>query len=350
MLLWLLACTEAPSNEGYLLTGWYYGWENLSHRVALLDVGLEQEAEKPWLDLGFIGGPYSSGTAGTDVPLYRVRYEKVSSPDLWFAEGEVELMIGPNGTTQQGAAVAAIPDPGFGDVDGMIAVLRGFRIDTDVEQGSDYPLDVYDPAYGYTSQGFSIDLGVPTLSGGNLEVPVEGTVRWAVQDRDDMNAAIPFAMTSMIVRYSVVGYKGTIESQEIQGEKVYEVENPDAPMWTFTEQPPMTSSVELDGKGRAGPLAWTSFDLLVNTTGAFAGEGDYLRALGLEMVPTADGPGHMEAAVTATVQTSSLIELTELNAAFRANAVRIGVKDAAVEHFQIEGSHPVGEAENRLLP
>jgi hypothetical protein len=350
MLLWLLACTEAPSNEGYLLTGWYYGWENLSHRIALLDVGLEQDEQTPWLDLGFIGGPYSSGAAGTDVPLYRVSYEKISSPDLWFAEGEVEMVIGPNASTQQGSAVGSIPDPGFGEVDGMIAVLRGFRIATDVEQGADYPLDVYDPAYGYTSKGFSVELGAPTLVGDNLEVPVEGTVRWAAQDRDDMNAAIPYAMTELVVRYTIVGYKGSLESQKIQGEKIYEVENPDAPMWSFTEQPPMTTSLELAGKGRTGPIAWTSFDFLVNETGSFAGEGDYMRAIGLEMRPTADARGEIEAAVTTTVQTSSLIELTELNAAFQANAVRIGVKDAVVEHFQVEGSHPVGEAENHQLP
>jgi hypothetical protein len=343
-MLLLLACTGGEPVEGLVLTGWNYGWENLSHRVALLQVGLQDDSS---LKLGFIGGPYSSGVAGDDIPLYRVRFSKVAAPDIWFVSGEAELIVDPSGkaSTESMVDISALPEHS-----NVIALIRGFRIETDIEQGDDYPYDIYDPSYGYTTSGFGITLSDPVLSGGNATIPISAEVRWKVQDRDDMNAAIPYAYTRLIVEYTLVGFEGELQSQPLSNTTTYEVEDPTAPIWVYTEQPPVVVGAEFSGKP-AGFVGWKSFDLGLNLTGDFSDTGDYVRALGLELLPVEDSQKLWQGQITSTIQTTSLIELTILTASLNAELVHIGVKDALVEHFVAEGSHPVGPAvTGPLLP
>ena len=89
-LLLLLAC--APSDPELLLTGWEYEWEQLSHRVAFLRVGVEEDSS---LSLGLIGGDWSTGTTFTDTPAYRVRYQRVAGRGLHIVRGTATFQVGP---------------------------------------------------------------------------------------------------------------------------------------------------------------------------------------------------------------------------------------------------------------
>lgn len=340
MILFLLACS-ASENEAFLLTGWHYEWELLSHRVSLLRAGVEPDSS---LQLGLVGGTWSTGEEGSDTPFYTMRVEHVRTPDAWFQTGTIDLSVGPEGSAQATIDVAdELPE-----TDGLVAFIRGFTINTDVEQSADYP-DNYDPSYGYTSQGFGFGLGTPVRSGGQIQVPVEASVRWAPQDRDDMNGAIPYATTGVEVAYTLVAYNGSIESAELENEAEYPVENPDASIWSYTDQPPMEQPLSFAGDGREGFVGWTRFDLGANQTGEWSEEGDYLRAFGVEAIPTADDKGSWEGDCVATLSTSSAIELTVLTAHFSGTAVRIGTRNATVEHYEASGTHPVGWAQTEPL-
>src|SRR5688572_5325100 len=109
-MLWLLvACSAGEPNEGALLTGWWYGWRDLSHRISYLRVGVQPDTS---LDLGLIGGTWTTGEDSTDVPDYRVRYEHVRTRFADFAQGSAELEVGPDGVASGEIGIAGLPERG----------------------------------------------------------------------------------------------------------------------------------------------------------------------------------------------------------------------------------------------
>jgi len=80
-----------------------------------------------------------------------------------------------------------------------VEVLTGLELDTDVEQGPDYP-DEYDPAHGYTSRGITARVTDRDDGGVDVEVAFEH----GPADRPPMNEAIPFAHTRAVVRHATV--------------------------------------------------------------------------------------------------------------------------------------------------
>ena len=327
MLLLLLGCSPA-SQETLLLTGWAYEWEELSHRVSYVRVGIEPDTS---LRLGLIGGDWSTGEAFTDAPTYRVRYQRVSTAKADFAVATARVEVGPDGEADTEVTVV-VPERGE-----VVALLDGFTLATDVPQSDDYPSD-YNPAYGYTSTGFGFSLGGPTRSGDSVTVPVHARVGWAPQDREDVNRAIPYAVTGVEVRLLVVSFDGALDRQTISAARDYPYEPP------YTDQEPMEAPVSFEGGPPEGFVGWTAFDLQANLEGPSAGEGDYLRAFGAELLPESDDRGAWGGAALGTLSTSSAIEFTQLTAGFEGELVRVGVKDATVEHFLVEGEHPVGLA------
>ncbi len=336
LLLSLLACNDAPVHA-LVLTGWEYEWEQLSHRVSLLKVALNQDGTA---DLGLIGGSYTTGQDATDTPYYRLGYADIGIPGAVYTEGSAEWTIGPDpsGTT---TITATAPDGCDHDV---AVYLDGFSINTDVAQSSDYPVD-YDPGLGYTSNGFGFTLGEPYVvrrdqhdSGGDLSVEVTASVRWAPQDRDDMNAAIPFAQTGVSATVLFVCFKGEIVASPASSGTDYPWEPP------YTDQPPMTADVSIAGKKPEGVLAFSGFELtadFTNVDGSAA--GDYLRSFGVEVDGSDDGAGAWSGTSTAQITNSSLIEYGDLNASFTADYSRIGVKGAVSEARSAAGTHEVGE-------
>lgn len=332
VLALLLACAPADPTEAIVLSGWHYEWETLSHRVSRLRAVVEPDAS---LSLGLVGGDYSTGETFVDVPHYRMRFQRVRTPYADFLQAEGSFEVGPE---PEASLTLTLDAAGLDERRGLVALLQGWDLDTDIPQAADYPAD-YDPGYGYTSAGFGVRLGEPTRVGDEVQVPVTARVRWAPQDRDDMNAAIPHARTALTLRVLLVAYDGTLDATTVRGGADYPYTPP------YTDQPPMGGSFAFDGGRPEGFLGWTGFDLLGEAVGDDEdGQGDYLRAFGAEAVPSADDARRLEGAVTATLSTSSFIEFTQLSASFEADLVRIGLKEAEVEHWVVEGAHPTGLA------
>ncbi len=325
MLLLLLGCAE-PGEPVTLLTGWNYTWEELSHRVSYVRVGVEEDTS---LTLGLVGGDWSTGASFVDTPHYRVRYQRVTG--VHVVRGVATLLVGPDPTATTSVELDASSLP---EGAALAAVIDGFTIDTGVPQGPDYPAE-YNPAYGYTSNGFGFTLGDAERDGDVVRVPVEATLRWGPQDREDVNAAIPHAVVEVRLEVAVVAGSEVV-ALEVGAEADYEWDPP------WSDQAPMETSARFEGGAAEGVVAWRSFDLRLD---AADGEGDYLRAYGVEVVPTAAETGAFEADVTAELSTSSLSEWTDPAVAFSGELVRIGAPDVVAEHWVVEGSHPTGAAE-----
>ena len=332
LALALLACAAPLGDEAVLLTGWSYAWEQLSHRISYLEVGVGEDAS---LALGLVGGDWSTGATYADTPMYRVRYQRVRGADVPVLRGSAWLVLGPEpgGTATIELDVAGIPE----DAE-LTAILNGFSIDTDVPRPEGYPED-YDPGHGYTSNGFAFALGEVDRDGDRARVDVEATVRWGPQDRDDMNAAIPHAETAVRVDVAVIAAPYAAERLALAAES-----DPPHDEKVYSEQPPMVLDAAFAGGAPEGIVGWRSFDLLLDPVGADAGQGDYLRAFGVELAPGEDGRGTFRGEVTATLSTSSLLELTDPRVAFAGELVRVGADDVLAEHWLVEGSHPTGVA------
>ncbi len=332
MLLALtLACAPMSDGPQLLLTGWEYDWEALSHRISRLRVGVNPDSS---LSLGLVGGDWSTGAAFTDVPHYRVRYQQVDGAGLDILYGTVAFLVGPD---PEGSATLSFDSADIPEGRTLVAVLNGFSLDTGVPQSDDYP-DDYDPAFGYTSMGFGFSLGEPTRSGSTVSVPVAATVRWAPQDRDDMNAAIPYAVTGVTVDVALLAVAGEVEVAKPRADASYDFDPP------YTDQAPMTAAVDFTKGAREGIVAWRSFDLQANMTGPAAEEGDYLRAFGAELVPSEAAPRRWSGVVEATLSTTSALEFTQLTAGFEGEVIRVGLADVVAEHFVVSGEHPTGLA------
>lgn len=337
VLLSLLACT--PGEPTLLLTGWNYEWEVLSHRISYLRIGLEEDSS---LALGLVGGEWSTGATYVDVPHYRVRYQRVVAPGVQVIRGTASLQVGPEPDGETTLLLDGTDIPANAS---LVAVIDGFSIDTDIPQSDSYPSD-YDPAFGYTSNGFGLALGDPERDGTDVRVPVAATIRWGPQDREDMNRAIPHAVTGVTVDVALIAFTGRLDTAAVNTTAAYPYEP------AYTDQPPMEATVGFDGAPREGFVAWRSFDLQANLDGPDAGQGDYLRAFGAELVPAVTTMSHFEGTATATITTSSALEFTQLTAGFSGELVRIGARSVVAEHWMITGHHPTGMAVSgpTLLP
>jgi hypothetical protein len=328
--MWILlaACAAPPTGEALVLTGWAYDWERLSHRIGLLRVELLQDSS---LELGLLGGDFSTGETATDTPFWRVQYDRVVAPDTTFQEASASFEVGPEWSATTEVRFSGVEEGGS-----LVALLQGFRIDPGIEQSADYP--EYNAAYGYTTQGFGFSAGEPFWDSSEVVVPVAATVRWSPQDRDDMNAAIPHARTGVSVRVLLVSTRGEVALSAFSSSALY----PEG--FTETDQPPLEIPVTLEGPGGEGFVGWRSFDLQGNFQGPDTGAGDYVRSMGAELAGGEAGRNRTEAVATGTLTNRSIIQLTRWSAGFGGEVVRIGARGTTVESEAFEGSHEVGEA------
>lgn len=329
LALLALGCAGPTARPEVLLTGWTYAWEQLSHRISRVEVAVADDTS---LQLALVGGDWSTGATFEDTPTYRVRFQRFTAPDLDVRRGSATFLVGPDpaGGAELEFDVSDLPEDRE-----LNALLNGFSIVTDTPQDSAYP--DYDPAFGYTSNGFGFALGAVEREGDRAVVPIEATVRWGPQDREDMNAAIPLAVTEVRVDVALVASSLPSEVQAIRGES-----DPPHDTVSYSEQPPMVVPVRFSDGASEGLVGWRSFDLQLNLAGPDAGRGDYLRAFGAELAPLGAGPGSFDGEATATLSTSSLIELSDPHAAFEGELVRVGSRDLVSEHWRVDGSHPTG--------
>lgn len=327
LFLALIACAP-PAEHALVLNGWSYAWSDLSHRISTLRVELAQDGT---IDLALVGGSYTNGTDGTDTPNYTVAWSDIALPGGRFVEATADWMVGPDGAAST-TLTAASPE----GCDAPVAYLNGFGMDTGVAQSADYPSD-YDPALGYTSNGFGFQLGEAALADGQLTVEATASVRWGPQDRDDMNAAIPYAQTGVHARALFVCGAHDVAPAEASGSVAYAFGPP------YTEQPPLSAAVSVEGEARDGAIGLTGFDLdaaFTNVDGSAA--GDYLRAFGVGVTGADDGHGAWSGTATATLSNSSAIEYGQLDAGFTVDVARAGVPGVTSTAHDTAGAHDVG--------
>lgn len=332
-LVLLVACGGGEAVDGVVWGGFTYRWDMLSHRISYLEAVAEPDGSA---SLGLVGGDWSTGETFTDAPEYRMRMSRVSSSAWAIYQGETEAIVGPDGVL---SASELVDDPAVLAFPNQVVLLRGFALDTDVAQTEDYPED-YDPAYGYTSRGFAFEVGEPTVSGEGLSFDVDGLVRWAVQDRDDMNAAIPYASTGVRVAWTVIGFDGASQSQDFSASVTYPHEAP------YSAQPPFGADdlpLSLGGETAAGVAGLRRLDLLVDAQDG-SEEGDYLRSFGLELVPEGEDPGAFEGYARGEITNSSLIEAAAISSTVSGTATWVGLDDrrARVDPLVLVGAHAVG--------
>lgn len=327
----LISCgnkVEGPDGSGVVWTGFNYTWDLLSHRIALNEVTVEEDGS---LSLALIGGDWSTGSTFSDVPTYRVRYQNVSARGLIIEHGSTELRLGTSG---EATASASISNAQILDMENAIVVLRGYAIDTDIEQSADYPED-YDPALGYTSRGFGFALS-ELDEAGNFDVDV--ALRWGPQDREDMNNAIEHAQSDVVISWTAIGFSGELSSERISSTVDYPWDPP------YTEHEALgADALPITIGGENGFLGLRSLDLLIVDQDG-SNEGCYLRRFGLEAIQSEAGtPEHAVADGT----NSSAFE--EIAVQFTASAdliwAELADRDASVEVVELSGTHEVGSAE-----
>ncbi len=330
LLALALGCSDKGDTEegsvpsAIVWAGWNHTWSKLSHRVSFIQAIAEPDGG---LSMGIRGGDWSTGDTWADDAAYRMQLQRVYGYGLDIVHGETSLTVGPEG-------VATVEDSAEVTSEQVVVVLRGFEIETDVAQGADYP-DDYDPALGYTSRGFGMEVGGATADGSLVTFDVTAAIRWGPRDRDDMNAAMPLAETGVRVAWTVIGYSGA-ESHISLSDAVDLSHSP-----PYSTQSGLEISTELDGG--PGIIGLTAFDLGVRDQDGGPG-GDYLRSFGVE---AALDDGDAPEQVLAEVTTSSAIELGTMHFAPEIDLVWVqpDSKDLRIETFSSEGTHEVGSFE-----
>ena len=231
-----------------------------------------------------------------------------------------------------------------------IAVVRGYRVLTDIPQPDpDYPVE-YDPADGYTTHGFGvrIDEAVATADG----TWISG-IAWAqfgsTPDRPSMNMALPYAVNEVKVFLTLMAVEDTsVTDAQASYRVVYPTEG------TNTEQPPPPEDLqETSFKGltkRAEDLAaFSGFRFHLNPEDEHA---IYLRSVNLGVDrPTRKGGagGHFQALGYATH--SSVFEIVDLTSDFTGDFVVMSLpRGTTIGEWTSEGQFDVGSTTVDLLP
>lgn len=207
---------EKPACPRALVTtGMGLGWKWLNHRISLWSIhpataGCPGRVPQDTpLEVGFVGGNWSTGETMTDTPLYRYGYVAVDAPHhVGFAGLEVVVDIQSPGHTAWRSALVDLEANRLAGFESYTAFLVGLRLETDVEQTDpDYP-ESYDPALGYTSRGIGAGVGDVSVSEDLLAFPVWARFEHGLADRPTMNNAIPHARTRATLSLLVMGING----------------------------------------------------------------------------------------------------------------------------------------------
>lgn len=337
----LSGCSE--TTEGSVLLGWQFDWTQLSHRVAYVDVDMPDDGS---VEMGMIGGDYSTGDEFSDTVLYRANTLAVTSSRAAFASAEVTLEIEPasEGSGFTAAGAVSFDGEAVGDWPDYTAFVSGFTLDTDLEEQGEGYSDEYDPALGYTSLGFGVWLDEVEVGDSSYEVPV--TVRFAhgpsgeedvpgiTEGREAMDASIPHARTAVRVRVTLVGYKGDRDDLSLE-ESVALAYDPPYSVQSLSELPAVSES------GRTAVPGWRGFNLVVN--GGEGNHGDYLRSFGAILDPGDALDEGLDGTVTAGVTGTSAFELAPMTYDFTGDLAVLHLKDTEVSLTQWGGEAEIGD-------
>lgn len=349
------------------------GWERLNHRISQLGflraAGSGECAVDAW-DLTFVGGDFTTGGVATDEA--EIGFDWV---DVAFAAGEaaairvpIETLVRPGGTV---SGVLALTDgeTGLGEFEHVVAVIGGFRLDTDSPQPDTYP-EEYDPALGYTSRGLGFDVEA-SREPGSAVIELRWSIRFehgATFDgfiRPDMNAAIAHAQSAALLEVIVVASSDPATTREVQW-----LQETEEPYRATTEREPAVDvslrTLELSGSGDAtGVAALSAFQFRLypdaacsadrdcdqgDTCGAdgecvlpFGPPGDYVRQLatGVEVVGVDETTGAATVVVDGYASTASeAFAFRPLEHNFSARVAWF--QAASATHWRFAGTQPTG--------
>lgn len=201
-------------------SGFGLAWKNLNHRISLWDVHPLQPAcpksvkENTILNIGYIGGDFSTGDIMSDVPIYQYSGYAINTKNsLSFRSGAAELIVQPPDYTVE--KEITLRGDQFGDQRSSTVLISGLTVDTDIEQiDPDYP-DSYAPELGYTVRGMGVWIENIRVEEGRLQFSLQAKFEPGIGDRPAMNDAIRHARIRMKVYYTAVtmhqGIATTIE-------------------------------------------------------------------------------------------------------------------------------------------
>ena len=337
LLLPLLAACGPAADPVVLWEGYSYEWEDLSHRISRLRSGVAPGGEEGAIlaELGLVGGPWSTGEIWVDVPFWGLRWRTVDSAKLRVLSGATEFTIDDSGRAE---ATVQVPLADLDDRDGVVwaVALRGFDLDMRVSQGEGAP--DYDPAYGWTPQGFGIGLGEPAVDGDDLAFDAwmhfkAGPLSCAPGgDCEEMNDAIPFARVAGELRWAVLAAapssRAALSRERLTTGRYYEAGEGDTP------HPPIDpDSRTLVFSGEPGcslglPLL-RSWDFELNRS--LDDEGRYLRAFsaGIESFDYDPDRGEAVVVVDAFCSIRSGLEEGNLDVEFTADVDLLQLSDGS---------------------
>ena len=359
LLLPLLAACTGPGEGIVLWEGYSYDWDERSHRISLLRSGVAagDTDDTVQAELGIIGGPWSTGEIWVDLPAWSLGYRSVQSSKLRALSGRASFTIPSAGRAE---ATVRVPVVDVDDREGVTwaVVLQGFDLDMEVPQAAGGP--DYDPAYGWTPQGFGVGLGEPTLAGDELTFDAwmhfkAGPLSCAPGgDCEEMNEAIPFAQVAGELRWTVLAVAPdaatALSRERLATGRYYETfgdETPHPPIdednrtLVFAGEPQMALGI---------PLLRT-WDFELNRS--IGEEGRYLRTFsaGLEDFTYDPDTGEAVAIVDAYCSISSYFEEGDLDVEFFADVDLLQVDDrsAVTEAGRASGAEESAGVFDRLL-
>ena len=304
----LLSCNTTPENTIILPSYFRLHWEDLPHRISQLELSADFEGPQTVLttqndggDFGEFDSPsatyrYTTNVHGAteqlngNVTLLVAPAENHSSPDAFFAETTVRV------------SAAELGSP-----NNVAALIRGFRIDTDLYESppafatkEELP---YSPNLGFTTSGLGIWLTQPRLVGDQWEFVVQVRNRLGLGDRPDMNEAILEAFSWVRVDYSLIGTPKaiTIERAEKAYKRSFQEFGANTVHPEPTQEEQLVEFSPLPGTHVVG-YGLSGFDITVNVPGKYESanctpEHEELNAWGQPI----GGPGRYVRTLTAGV-------------------------------------------------
>lgn len=211
LLLAGLGCSDDEGETpGYalLVSGLEQQWKLLPHRLSLSEVRLTPPTGAAgWLlSAQNNGGPFGTIDSSTATVNHALLY----GAGLRVVHGSVKLQVPAGKSKRQQKVTRSETDLQFGDDLVAVPVLRGFRFSSDDYTAAPSWASSYDPAKGFTSTGFGMELSGAARAGGVTSFTVTATSGLAACDRydaankDDMNGVVSKASSWLTVDYSVI--------------------------------------------------------------------------------------------------------------------------------------------------
>jgi len=283
--------------------------------------------------LGIIGGPFSTGDILVDQPSYQLRWREVESRFLRSATREWAMTIPPEGRSIETARLE-FRELGLLGTGTHVVALQGVEWNTDIPQSDEFP-DDYDPADGWTPQGFGAGVELLSVDDEGVELLLWSHFKPGPLDREDMNAAVPHAQIGATLRFLLLEMApqadplftpGLLEAQAY-----YAIDPPNTP---HPPIPEVDRTLVIDGgPGRsfAVPLL-QSWDFELNRS--LDEEGRYLRefSAGIEAFEYEAAEARAEIVVDGFASLSSLIEEGDLEVEFTAEIGLLQWQDEDASH------------------